>query len=110
MLCQQCSDHVKAKLQARKDFLTIKNDPVVLLKAIKQHCLSHESSQCKMQTLLEAMKNWINLKQKENEPLVDYLKRAKAAREAFLSQMWVWNSVFHELWKKNLIMTIIKLI
>ena len=51
MLHQQCSDRMKAKLQARKDFLKIKNDPIQLLKAIKQHCLSYESSQCKMQTL-----------------------------------------------------------
>ena len=39
---------MRAKLQARTDFAQIENDPIELLKAIREHSMNYESSQYKM--------------------------------------------------------------
>ena len=49
-----CTEKMKLKLQSRKDFVTIKRNSIELLKAIKQHALSYETTQCRMKTVLEA--------------------------------------------------------
>ena len=36
-----------------------------------------------MKALADALKNWVNLKQRDDESLTDYLKRSKAAMEVF---------------------------
>ena len=86
MLWNQCTNTMKSKIQSRKDYYAeIKGNPVKLLQAIKEHALSYESTQYRMKTLCDALKSFINLKQKEDESAIDYLKRFKAARDVFYS-------------------------
>ena len=83
---------MKSKLQARPEFVTIEKNPITLLVAIKQHALSYESTQYRMKTILEAIRNYVNLKQKEDESHLEYLKRSKAAEDVFYSHV---GSDFH---------------
>ena len=73
LLWSQCSSGMKAKLQARDDFDDIEHDPVKLLVAIKEHSMNYEATECAMKTVMESIKNFVNLKQYPNEHLNDYL-------------------------------------
>ena len=57
-LWNQCSNVMKSKVQSRKDCdSNVKGDPIIkLLQAIKQHAMSHESTQCRMKTICDSMK------------------------------------------------------
>ena len=88
LLWNQCTNTMKAKIQARKDYTsTVKGNPIKLLEAIKQHALSYESTQYQMKTIFEAMRSLVNLKQKDGEEITDYLRRFKAAKDVFLSHV-----------------------
>ena len=78
---------MKAKLHARTDFQKIEKNPIQLIEAIKQHAMSYESTQYRMKTILEAMRSYVNLKQKDGESILDYLRRSKAAEEVFYSHV-----------------------
>ena len=87
-LWNQCTPTMRSKLQSRKDFeASVKDDPIKLLDAIEQHALSYESTQYIMKTICDAMKSFVNLRQKDDEGSIDYLKRFKAARDVFLSHV-----------------------
>ena len=81
----RCTDRLKSKLQQRKDWDRIEKDPVRLLAAIKEHAMNYETTQYKMKTIADALKGAINLRQREEENLTDYLKRRKAVVEVFYS-------------------------
>lgn len=87
LLWRQCAPTMRAKLQARSNFDKIKSDPVRLLKAINEHALNFESTQYRMKTILDAMRGLINLRQKDDESPIDYIKRFKAAKDVFLSHI-----------------------
>ena len=88
LLWNQCANTMKAKIQSRKDYDTeIKDDPIKLLQAIKQHAMSFESTQYRMKTICDSMKTIMNLKQKEDEDGIEYLKRFKASKEVFYSHV-----------------------
>ena len=85
LIMSRCTDRLKTKLHQRSDWETIEKDPVELLAAIKQHAMNYEATQYKMKTLCDALKNVLNLKQKDDESLTDYLKRSKASIDVFYS-------------------------
>ena len=59
-----------------------------MLKAIKQHdALSFQETKWSILTIIDAIKAFINMKQKEGEQLIDYLKRFKTARDVFVSHL-----------------------
>ena len=88
MLWNQCTNTMKSKVQSRKDYESdIKGSPIKLLQAIKQHALSYESTQYRMKTICDAMKSLVNLKQRDDEHPIEYLKRFKAARDVFISHV-----------------------
>ena len=88
LLWQQCTSMMRSKITSRPEFETeIKGNPIKLLEAIKQHALSYESTQYRMKTICDAMKSLINLKQKEDENPIDYLKRFKVALDVFYSHV-----------------------
>ena len=81
---------MKAKLEARTTFESeIFNDPIMLIKAIKQHSLCFEESRYEMATIYDATKNYVNCKQKEQgkESLLDYTRRFKLSRDLMTSRM-----------------------
>ena len=88
LLWKQCASLMKSKIQSRPNYDTeIKGDPIKLLEAIKQHALSYESTQYRMKTICDALKSVVNLKQREDESSIDYLKRYKAAWDVFYSHV-----------------------
>ena len=96
LLWNQCANTMKAKIQSRKDYDSeIKDDPIKLLQAIKQHAMSFESTQYRMKTICDSMKTIMNLKQKEDEDGIDYLKRLKASKEVFYSHVGKTLSLIH---------------
>lgn len=65
-LWQHCATAMKAKIEARSTYESITcNDPIPLLKAIKEQSLCFEESRCEMAKLFDALKNYVNCKQKE---------------------------------------------
>jgi len=72
------------KIQARKFFdESIKGDQIVLLKAIREHCLNYEETKYDMAVMTESMRTLCLTKQKEHESLVDFMKRFKVAADIF---------------------------
>ena len=69
-LWEKYSRAMQNKIGGRKDFDTnIYNDPIKLLKAIKEQSLNFQESQYEMSIITEAIKNFFNTKQKDNESL-----------------------------------------
>ena len=87
LLWNRCANTMRAKLQSRTDFEQIKGVPIKLLAAIRQHALSYESTKYSMKTVCDAMKSFINMRQKDDESSLDFLKRFKASRDVFLSHV-----------------------
>ena len=78
----QCNKALQHKLQAGKDFEeVIKGDPIKLLDVISEHSMSYVENKYPFSTALDAIKNYINLKQTDDESLVDYTRRFKAAKK-----------------------------
>ena len=87
LLWNRCNRAMQSKIENRKDYEKIKGDPIELLKAIKQHALSFQETKWSIQTIIDALKAFVNIKQKEGEPLIDYLKRFKTARDVIVSHI-----------------------
>ena len=75
-----CSSAMKYKLQARNDYDTIELDPVELLQAIKEASMNYEADEYIYKTVFEALKSFVNLKQRPDESLNDFLERHMAAK------------------------------
>ena len=89
-LWERCTTAMKAKIEARTTYESdIYNKPIALLKAIKEHSLCFEESRYEMATIFDALKNYVNCKQKEQgkESLLDYTRRFKLSREILTSHM-----------------------
>ena len=72
-LWERCSKGMKAKIEARKDYeATIYNNPIELIKSIKEHALSYEETQCDKKIILNVFRAYLNCRQREDESLQDY--------------------------------------
>ena len=70
------------KLTGRQDFQTkIFNNPINLLKAIKEHSLNYQESRYEMSVILDSIRTFLNTKQKESEDLQEYTRRFKTAKD-----------------------------
>ena len=77
---------MRTKLKSRGDWEDIERDPVKMLAAIKEHSMTCEASECTHKTVLDALRNFANLKQaSREESITDYSARCKAARP---EQVW----------------------
>ena len=70
-LFEHCSKAMQSKIQSRIDFDKIKNNPIELLNAIEQHSVSYQENKYDMVIITEALLNLVNIKQREDESLVD---------------------------------------
>ena len=86
-LWEHCTKSMQSKIEARTDFAKLKDDPIELLKAIKQHALNYQEHRYEMSIILDALRSVINLKQREGEILHDYTKRFKTARDVMISHI-----------------------
>ena len=88
LLWERCSLGMKNKLLERKDFGTkIKNQPIELLKAIKEHAHNYQESRYDVSIVLDALRGMFDLKQKPEERLTDYTRRFRTAREVMESHI-----------------------
>ena len=71
----QCNKSMQAKIMERKDYNTTKRNPIELLQAIKEISYSYQDTKYDMKIVTSAIKNLVNLKQKEDESLIDYTDR-----------------------------------
>ena len=84
---ERCAKAMKNKIEARSDYHKIKNDPIELLKAIKEHALNYQENRYSMLIILDAMRTLLGTKQKEGESLQDYTKRFRVARDVLKSHI-----------------------
>jgi hypothetical protein len=79
---EYCTPGMRDELQKQPDFATaIENDPIALLKAIQILSQTTSRAQYPMVALTEAFYSLLNIKQFENESLLDYIKRFKHFRD-----------------------------
>ena len=83
----QCSQIMQAKIMERKDYDSSKRDPIGLLQAIKELSLSYQDTKYDMKIITSAIKTFVNLKQKDDESLIDYTNRFKTARDVLKAQL-----------------------
>ena len=69
----------------QRDARTRFENPMELLKGIKQHALRHQEHQYEMSIIIDMIKSHINLRQKENGNLQDYTRCFKTANDVFVS-------------------------
>jgi hypothetical protein len=65
----------------------LENDPIELLKAIKQHALNYQEHQYDMSIIYDAITMLFGTKQKENESFHNYMKQFCVSRDVLESHM-----------------------
>ena len=78
---------MKNKIEARSNFEMIKNNPILLLKAIKEHALNYQENRYLMLIVLDALRTLLSTKQKEGESLQDFTKRFRMVRDVLKSHI-----------------------
>ena len=73
-LWEHCSKGMQNKIESRSDYTEIVNNPVKLLKAIKEHALNYQKHRYDMSIIADAVMCFMMTKQQENESLSDYTK------------------------------------
>jgi len=79
---------MQSRIEEHPDFESkIQNDPIALLEAIK--ILMHDPvrAQYPMVSMTDALSRLVNVKQVDNEPLLDYVKRFKQLRDVVKSHL-----------------------
>ena len=73
---------MQARIEAHPDFeAKIRNDPIALLEAIKELMHDPVRAQYPMAGMTDALKRLLNLRQAEDEQLLDYVKKFKQQRD-----------------------------
>ena len=81
-LWEKCSCAMQNKIVGQSDFNTkIYNNPIKLLIATKEHSLNFQDSRYKMAIIVDAIKVFMNTRQKDNESLQEYTQRFKSAKD-----------------------------
>ena len=88
LLWQRCAKAMQNRIEARKDYKKlIYNNPIELLKAIKEHALNYQETRYEMSIISDAMRACLSAKQRENEGLQDYTRRFKTSMEILESHI-----------------------
>jgi hypothetical protein len=89
LVWERCAKAMQNKIMAISDFETrLYNNPIELLKAVKQHALNYQETRYEMSIISDAFRAIFNVNQKEGESLQDYTRRFKTAREILESHRW----------------------
>ena len=82
LIWERCAKAMQNNILARKDYQNqIYNNPINLLKAIKEHSLNYQESRYEMSIISDALRAAITLKQRENENIQEYTRRFKTSKE-----------------------------
>ena len=80
LLWERSAKAMQNRIMARSDFESrIYNDPIELLKAIKEHALNYQETRYDMSIISDAFRSVFYTKQKEGESLQDYTRRFKTS-------------------------------
>jgi hypothetical protein len=83
-----CNKTIQSRVEEHPDFESeIKNNPIKLLEAIKSLMHDPIRAQYPMVSMTEALTRLVNVKQADNEPLLDYVKRFKQLRDVTKSHI-----------------------
>jgi hypothetical protein len=83
-----CTMVMQARIEQHPDYETkLKNNPIATLEAIKTLMHNSVRAQYPMVTMSGALDRLMNVRQQENESLLDYVKRFKQLRDVVASQM-----------------------
>lgn len=84
----RCTQAMQNKIKGSKGYNPeVWDDPVKLLKLIKEYSMSYDDNQQRMAAAYEAHTNFFKIRQKNGEPLIDYIARFKTARDVLTSQV-----------------------
>ena len=78
---------MRAKIETRKEYNNLKNNPIELIKAIKECAMAYQDTKYPVATILDSMDAYLNIKQQNEENLIEYLKRYRVARDMFYSHI-----------------------
>jgi hypothetical protein len=88
ILWERCAKAMQNKIASRTDFDTVVyDDPIALMRAIKEHSLNYQETRYEMSIILDAFRSVFTSKQQEGESLQDYTRRFKTAKEILESQL-----------------------
>jgi hypothetical protein len=79
LLWERCNKAMKNKIEVRLDYIKIKNNPITLLIAIKEHKPNYQENRYSMSIIFDAMRSLLTTKQR-GESLQDYTKRLRVAQ------------------------------
>ena len=83
-----CNKTMQSRIEEHPDFESkIENNPIALLEAIKTLMHDPVRAQYPMVSMTDTLTHLINVKQMENEPLLDYVKRFKQLRDVTKSHL-----------------------
>jgi hypothetical protein len=75
LLWECCAKAMQNKIVSRSDYdSVVYNDPIALLRAIKEHSLNYQETRYEMSIILDASRSVFTAKQKEGESLQDLYK------------------------------------
>jgi hypothetical protein len=76
------------KIASRSDYDNVAyNDPIALLRAIKEHSLNYQDTRYEMSIISDAFRSLFTSKQKDGESLQDYTRRFKTSTEILESHL-----------------------
>ena len=76
----QCNKVLQSKLQTCTDYDSeVKGNPIKLLNATEEYSMSYVENKYETSIVLDSLRNFINLRQKQDESLVDYTQQFKSA-------------------------------
>ena len=86
LICGQCTQGLKLKLEARKDWDEIKkNNPIKLLNAIKEIAHNYQDNTYPIASIADSIHRLVTLKQGDDR-LVDYISKFKNAGDVMEAQ------------------------
>ena len=88
LIWERCAQSMKNKIEGRSNYRTsIYDDPIELLKAIREFALNYQESKYEMSIIANAIRNTFLLKLQEGENLNEYVRRFKSAVEIMESHL-----------------------
>ena len=81
IIWNQCTKNVQSRLISRKNWKNEKDNPIFLLQAIKEITHNIQDTKYPVATAWKAIQKFVNMKQRDDEDLADYLKRFNTAKD-----------------------------
>ena len=82
----QCTKSLQNKLKERENWKnTIYNNPIELLKAIREYAYGYQPAKYPIASVLKALRVLCSMRKHEDETLSDYQRRSNSAKDVFKS-------------------------